>query len=108
MTYSDALVGFGLIYGVILFILYHKIFRVYYIGNVLNGLFTVFLGCFLGGAFLALLTMFLYIPIAIAFAIAGFILSKKASSQKGKNAIRVSFIILAIIIFILGRVFNGV
>lgn len=93
-----------LIYSVIAFVIYHKIFAVYYF-DLLNGVFKELLACFFVGALLAGLTLYFSTPLAIIIIIAGIILSRKPDSSTARALVLIVFIVLAILIFVFGLMF---
>ena len=94
------------VYSIGVWIVYHKIFEVYYF-NLAQGLMKeLFLSAFLG-LILTGLTLSLWWLAAIILLLVGLGVSGKAQTPSGKHTIIALFVIAAIIISIVGISFNS-
>lgn len=98
---SGIVVVLWIVFSIGVWIIYHKIFTVYYF-NLSQGLMKeLFLSAFLG-MILAGLTLYFWWLTAIILLLVGFGVSGKAENPSGKKAIIVVFAIAAIVVAIVG------
>ena len=82
-------------------VLYHKIFTVYYF-SLSQGLMKEFFMSFIVGLVLTGLTLTFWWLVALILVGAGFLFSGKVDNPSGKKAVRVAFIVAAVVISIVG------
>ena len=96
-------IGYALIiiYTIIIWIIYHKIFDVYYF-NLSKGLLIELVLSFIGGMILAGLTISYWYIAAIILLLLGFGLSQKTTDPNKRKVCIVTFAIFAVVISIVG------
>lgn len=92
----------ALVYAVVLMVLYHKIFIVYYF-RLFNGLMKEFITCFFIGLVLACLTLYFWYVVVILILLVGLMLLQKIQSNNGKIAVAVIFVVIAIVVGLIGK-----
>ena len=90
-----------LVFTIGAWVLYHKIFTVYYF-DVSKGLFREFFGAMMVGLLLTGITLYLWWLTAIIFIITGLALAGKIENPSIKITVIVIFIIIAIIVSVVG------
>lgn len=96
-----------LIWTIVCFIAYHKIFSVYYF-SLFYGLVKEIFFCSFAGALLSGLTIMISTPLAIGIIIVGFIVSRNLDSTFARNACFAICVLLALIIFLSGRWYKNI
>lgn len=91
-----------LIYTVAVFVIYHKIFDVYYFGGVGHGIIKELFGSFIAACFLAGLTVYLWWVTDIIIILVGLGLAGKSDNPQTKKMIIGAFVVLAIVIAVMG------
>lgn len=103
---SGVVVVLWVIFSIGVWVIYHKIFAVYYF-NLSQGLIKEFLLSAFFGMILTGLTLYFWWLTAIILLLAGFGVSGKTENPSGKKAILVVFAIAAIVVAIVGINFKS-
>ena len=94
-----------IVYSIAVFVIYHKIFDVYYF-NLTSGIGKELFGSFIAGLILTALTLSMWYITAIILVITGLVISQKISNPNGKKACIAAFVIFAIVVTIVGISFK--
>lgn len=104
--FGEAVVGMMFLvlvaYAIACFIIYHKIFKVYYFGSISQGIFREIIICFLAAIVLTGITIWFWYVSAIVLIIATLKLRNKCSEPAMKIAVTIGMGILIVFIAIAG------
>ena len=89
-------------YTIACFVIYHKIFRVYYLGSVTRGIMGELVTCVIISTVLVGFTIYLWYIAVIILIIVTFILRKKYSGQAVQTAVTAGMVILIIFVAFAG------
>ena len=103
--YTGTMLFLWIAFTVVTWIIYHKIFTVYYFDIGAGLLKEIFFSAIIG-ALLAGLTLKFSSIVAIGIVIAGILISRKSESKAGRRLILVVFVLLAGIVFLTGNRFG--
>ncbi len=91
-----------LVYTVAVFVIYHKIFDVYYFGGAGKGIMKELIGSFLAGLMLTALTLYYWWIADIIIILVGLGFAGKSENPQTKKVILGAFVVLAIVVAVLG------
>lgn len=95
-----------LVLTILCFLVYHKVFRVYYVGGVGKGLLKEVVVCGVGGLILTILSVKFWIVTDIILIILGLVAIKKCKSTSTKGLVIVGILIAMIAVTVIGNGYN--
>lgn len=101
-TLLSVILLLGVIYAIACFVLYHKVFTVWYF-DLKMGIWREIIVCMLIGVALSGLTLYFWWIVCIILIIAAFLISSKSESHSMKQFIWIAFFILCVIVAVAGR-----
>ncbi len=90
-------------YTIMCFVIYHKIFRVYYFGSVAKGIMSEIISCVIVSTFLTALTLWFWFVAVIILVIAIFVIRGKLEDPAAKNLATILMAVLIVLVVISGR-----
>lgn len=99
---GNFMIGLWVVYAILGWLLFHKVFTVYYT-SASYGIIKEIVGAAFFGFIMTFLTLKFWLISAIIILIIGLVLLARAKTTEGRIGVAVAFVILAAVIVIVGR-----